>query len=194
VSQPFLFIIEINEIDNPNEMSFYEASSTEGGMQRIGVVDTMFARVDMGALVLNALAGKPDHNQGFDTRRRTVPGFKDLAVAARFMIQREGCNIVIACGMPGAAELDRLCAHEAGMGLMLAQVLTMTPILEVFVHESEAGGDDAKLAEICAHRCAGHALNAYDMLFAPDSLIARAGQGVRQGGPDAGPLALASAK
>jgi riboflavin synthase len=157
-------------------------------MKRIGVVDTMFARIDMGGIAIEALAEKAGNGTEFDLIRRTVPGFKDLAVAARTMIQREGCAIVIACGMPGAAELDRLCAHEASLGIMLAGVLTMTPILEVFVHESEAGGDDAKLLALCQERCAKHALNAHDMIFDPQSLVARAGQGVRQGGLDAGAI------
>lgn len=156
-------------------------------MKRIGVVDTMFARVDMGGIALAALAEKPGQGTEFDVLRRTVPGFKDLAVAARFMIQREGCDIVVACGMPGGAELDRLCAHEASLGIMMAQVAAMTPILEVFVHESEAR-DGAQLLALCQERCAKHALNAYDMIFDPQSLVARAGQGVRQGAPDAGPL------
>jgi riboflavin synthase len=161
-------------------------------MQRIGIVDTMFARVDMGGIVLQALTSKSDHGQTFVITRRTVPGFKDLAVAAKNLIHKEGCDIIVACGMPGAADLDRLCAHEASMGIMYAQLMTSTPILEVFVHESEAA-DDAALRAVCEDRCAKHALNAYDMLFAPESLVARAGQGVRQGAPDVGPAAPAAA-
>jgi riboflavin synthase len=159
-------------------------------MKWIGVVDTMFARVDMGAIALEALRAKPDFGVRFDIARRTVPGFKDLAVAAKRMIQLDGCEIVVALGMPGAAEMDRACAHEASLGIMLAQVLTGVPVLEVFVHESEALGDPARLMAICRDRCAKHALNAHDMLFDPASLTARAGQGVRQGAEDAGPLAL----
>jgi riboflavin synthase len=158
-------------------------------MKWVGVVDTMFARVDMGAIALNALSAKPDFGVRFDITRRTVPGFKDLAVAAKRMIQLDGCEIVVALGMPGAAELDRACAHEASLGIMLAQVLTGVPVLEVFVHESEAPGDVARLLAICQDRCAKHALNAHDMLFDPASLVARAGQGVRQGAGDAGPIA-----
>jgi riboflavin synthase len=157
-------------------------------MKRIGVVDTMFARVNMGAIVLATLAGKPDHEASFFCLRATVPGFKDLAVAAKNLIHAQGCVLVVACGMPGGGELDRLCAHEASLGLMAAQMLTSRPILEAFVHESEAAGDDAALLALCADRCAQHALNAYDMVFAPESLIARAGQGVRQGQVDVGPL------
>jgi riboflavin synthase len=166
-------------------------------MKWIGVVDTMFARVDMGAIALAALREKPDLGARFDVARRTVPGFKDLAVAAKRMIQLDGCEIVLALGMPGAAELDRACAHEASLGVMLAQVLTGVPILEVFVHETEATGDDGRLdgprlLAICEDRCAEHARNAHDMLFDPASLVARAGQGVRQGGPDAGPISVAA--
>ena len=161
-------------------------------MYWIGVVDTMFARVNMGEIVLEALAAKPDRGQRFDVVRRTVPGFKDLAVEAQRLIQQHGCGIVLALGMPGAADLDRLSTQEAGFGLMLAQLMTATPILSVFVHEQEAGGDDARLAEICQDRCGKHALNAYDMLFAPETLVARAGQGVRQGQADAGPAAISA--
>ena len=166
-------------------------------MKWIGVVDTMFARVDMGGIVLETLRAKPDFGVRFDLTRRTVPGFKDLAVAAKRMIQLDGCEIVVALGMPGAADLDRACAHEASMGIMLAQVLTSMPILEVFVHESEAMGsdqrlDEARLVAICQERCADHALNAHVMLFDPASLVARAGQGVRQGGADAGPVSVAA--
>ena len=35
-----------------------------------------------------------------------------------------------------------------------------------------------------------HAINAYLMLYEPEKLIARAGQGVRQGFGDAGPLKI----
>jgi len=160
-------------------------------MKWIGVVDTMFARVDMGAIALQTLRAKPDFGARFDIVRRTVPGFKDLAVAAKRMIQLDGCEIVLALGMPGAADLDQTCAHEASQGIMLAQLMTSAPILEVFVHEIEGLGDDARLLAICEARCAAHALNAHDMLFDPASLVARAGLGVRQGAPDVGPIAAA---
>jgi riboflavin synthase len=159
-------------------------------MKWIGVVDTMFARVDMGGIAVATLRAKQDFGARFDVARRTVPGFKDLAVAAKRLIQLEGCEIVLALGMPGAGDLDRTCAHEASLGIMMAQLITTTPILEVFVHEQEGQGDDARLLAICEDRCAKHALNAHDMIFDAASLIARAGQGVRQGQADAGPIAI----
>ena len=106
-------------------------------MQRIGVVDTMFARYDMGAEVLDELASCPGHGRRFEVVRRTVPGFKDLAVAAKRLIENDSCRIVVALGMPGKAEIDKVCAHEASKGIMQAQLMTSTPILEVFVHEDE---------------------------------------------------------
>jgi riboflavin synthase len=162
--------------------------SEEQAMQWIGVVDTMFARIDMGAIVMETLAAKPDRGRAFDLVRRTVPGFKNLAVEAQRLIQTHGCGIVIALGMPGPEPIDQLCAHEACLGIMAAQLATSTHILDVFVHATEAIGDDQRLAAICRDRCEKHALNAYDMLFAPQTLIARAGQGVRQGGVDAGAI------
>ena len=159
-------------------------------MKWIGVVDTMFARVDMGGIAVRTLRAKPDFGVRFDIARRTVPGIKDLAVGAKRLIQLEGCEIVLALGMPGATDLDRTCAHEAGLGIMMAQLMTSTPILEVFVHEVEGQGDEARLLAIFEDRCTKHALNAHDMLFDPASLVARAGQGVRQGQADAGPIAI----
>jgi len=118
-----------------------------------------------------------------------VPGFKDLAVAAKAMIEREGCRIVVVLGMPGKAEVDKVCAHEASQGIMWAQLLTTTPILEVFVHEDESDDPDV-LASVCRDRARKHARNAYWMLYEPEQLTRRAGQGVRQGFADAGPLPI----
>jgi riboflavin synthase len=153
----------------------------------IGVVDTMFARYDMGKEALDELAGCPGFGTRFTTVRRTVPGFKDLAVAAKQMIEQDHCRIVVALGMPGSAPIDKACAHEASQGIMLAQLLTSIPILEVFVHEDEAD-DPAILAKVFKERSRKHARNAYWMLYEPEQLVARAGQGIRQGFDDAGPL------
>jgi riboflavin synthase len=156
-------------------------------MITIGVVDTMFARFNMGAAALEELQSCPGYGDSFKVIRRTVPGFKDLAVAAKVMIEQDGAAIVVACGMPGSAEIDKQCAHEASQGIMQAQLMTSTPILEVFVHEDETD-DEEVLASLFESRTKDHARNAYWLLFEPDQLIQRAGQGVRQGFGDAGPL------
>jgi riboflavin synthase len=156
-------------------------------MHRIGVVDTMFARYDMGAEAIDELARCPGYGERFEVVRRTVPGFKDLAVAAKQLIEEESCRIVVALGMPGKAPIDKTCAHEASSGIMTAQLMTSTPILEVFVHEDEED-DPVRLAEVCRDRAHKHARNAYWMLYEPEQLVARAGQGIRQGYSDAGPL------
>ena len=122
--------------------------------------------------------------------RKTATGRKDLAVAAKRMIERDGAAIVVVLAMPGSAPIDKQCAHEASLGIMQAQLMTSTPILEVFVHEDES--DDPKvLADVFEHRSRSHARNAYWMLFEPDQLARRAGTGVRQGFADAGPLETA---
>ena len=156
-------------------------------MTIIGVVDTMFARYNMGADALEELSSCPGYGEKFTVIRKTVPGFKDLAVAAKNMIERDGASIVVACGMPGSADIDKVCAHEASQGLMQAQLMTSTPILEVFVYEDEAE-DDATLAMVFENRTKGHARNAYWLLFEPEQLTARAGPGIRQGFGNAGPL------
>lgn len=156
---------------------------------KIGVVDTMFARFDMGAAARAELAECPGYGTTFRVVSHTVPGFKDLAVAAKNLIEREGCSIVVALGMPGRAPIDKQCAHEAALGIMQAQLLTSTPILEVFVHEDESD-DPQVLASVFDNRSRKHARNAYWMLFEPEQLRRRAGQGIRQGFDDAGPLSL----
>ena len=157
-------------------------------MDRIGVVDTMFARYDMGAEAVDELEGCPGFGTTFEVVRRTVPGFKDLGVACKRVIEDEGCLIVVALGMPGKAAIDQVCAHEASQGIMQAQLTTSTHILEVFVHENEEE-DPAKLAAVCVNRARKHARNAYWMLYEPEQLTRNAGRGVRQGYEDAGPLA-----
>jgi riboflavin synthase len=154
---------------------------------KIGVVDTMFARYDMGGAAVAELATCPGYNETFEIVTKTVPGFKDLAVAAKNLIEQDGCSIVVALGMPGREPIDKQCAHEASQGIMTAQLMTSTPILEVFVHEDESD-DPEVLAKVFEDRSRKHARNAYWMLFEPEQLSQRAGQGVRQGFDDAGPL------
>jgi riboflavin synthase len=103
------------------------------------------------------------------------------------MIEVDGCRIVVALGMPGKAPIDKTCAHEASTGIMMAQLMTTTPILEVFVHEDEED-DPADLVPVCKDRSRKHARNAYWMLYEPEELTRRAGRGVRQGYADAGPI------
>jgi riboflavin synthase len=158
-------------------------------MDRIGVVDTMFARYDMGAEATDELEECPGLGTTFEVVRRTVPGIKDLGVACKRIIENEGCRIVVALGMPGKAAIDQVCAHEASQGIMWAQLMTSTHILEVFVHENEEE-DPVKLAAVCVDRARKHARNAYWMLYEPEQLQRQAGQGVRQGYEDAGPIAV----
>mgnify|MGYP000874610244 FL=1 len=78
-----------------------------------------------------------------------------------------------------------MCAHEASTGLIRAQLMTNTHVIEVFVHEDEAE-DEKTLAFLADRRAREHALNVYDLLFRPESLTRRAGTGLRQGFADAG--------
>ena len=153
--------------------------------RRIGIADTTFARVDMGAHAIDELKST---GTGFVIERYTVPGVKDLPVACKRLIEERDCEIVMALGMPGAEEIDKMCAHEASTGLIAVQLATNTHIVEVFVHIDEAA-DDAELAWLAERRAREHAVNAYDLLFRPERLTKMAGTGQRQGFPDAGPAA-----
>jgi len=152
-------------------------------VKKIGVADTTFARVDLARYAIRALGAA---GTGFRVVRRTVPGIKDLPVACRQLFAVDGVDLCLALGMPGRAEYDRTCAHEASLGLLFTGVVEAKPIVECFVFESEAR-DDAELESLGRRRAEEHALNAYSMLFRPNDLARRAGEGLRQGFPDAGP-------
>lgn len=149
---------------------------------RYGIVDTTFSTANMGDFAVRAFQGLGIADSRI--MRRTVPGFKDLAVAAKQMIEG-GCNIIVACGMVGPEPIDKQCGHESSLAIAQAQLLTSTHILEVFVHMDEAR-DDAELLRIVENRVAEHAVNAFWILEKPEELAKRAGTGQRQGFSDVG--------
>jgi riboflavin synthase len=157
-----------------------------GRIAKIGIADTMFARGDMGKLAIRTIK---QHNPRVVIERYTVPGIKDLPVAAKKLIEEKDCDLVIALGMPGKKKIDKMCAHEASIGIQLVQLMTNKHVLEVFVHEDEAR-TDKKLASIMRDRTIKHAINALNLLFNQGALQRLAGTGQRQGGPNAKPIKL----
>ncbi|MEM3421263.1 MAG: riboflavin synthase [Candidatus Hadarchaeum sp.] len=151
-------------------------------MKRVGIVDTTFARYDMAGAAIDELKQLCN----VKVERRTVPGIKDLPVEAKRLLD-EGNDIVMAFGMPGAEPIDKQCAHEASLGLIMAQLLTNKHIIEVFVFADEAKSEK-ELAVLAENRAREHARNVYRLLFKPEELTKLAGTGQREGGPDAGPL------
>ncbi len=149
---------------------------------KVGVADTTFSRVNMGKIAIEELK----KHASVSIERVTVPGIKDLPVACKKLIEEKNCEIVMALGMPGGKEKDRLCAHEASQGLIMTQLMTNTHIIEVFVHEDEAK-DDAELAWLATHRTKEHAVNAVKLVLYPKELQKEAGTGQRQGFADSGP-------
>ena len=149
---------------------------------KVGVADTTFSRVNMGAIAVDELK----KHASVAIERSTVPGIKDLPVACKKLIEERRCDIVIALGMPGGKEKDRLCAHEASQGLITCQLMTNTHIIEVFVHEDEAK-DGRELAWLAEQRTREHAVNAIKLILRPRDLENEAGTGQRQGFEDAGP-------
>ena len=172
-------------------------------MRRIGIVDTTFSRVDMGRIALDTL--RPLAKDA-EVRRVVVPGVKDLTAATRRFLD-EGCDLVIACGMVGPEEVDKVCGHESSLGLMWLRAQFGRPILEVFIHMDEPFEHDklgkvvkrpetpdeiaryeSELKKLSIERTREHAINAYHMLYAPEQIEKLAGTGQRQGYDDAGPV------
>jgi riboflavin synthase len=149
---------------------------------KIGIADTTFARVDMGRIAVDEIR----KHASVGLERYVVPGIKDLPVACKKLIEERGCDLVMALGMPGRAEKDKLCAHEASQGLILCQLMTNRHIIEVFVHEDE-GKDAKELAWLMEQRTREHAVNAVRLALHPKDLEKLAGTGQRQGFEDVGP-------
>ncbi len=152
-------------------------------MKTVGIADTTFARYNMGAAAIDEL----QRHASLKIERYTVPGIKDLPVAAKKLIEERGCELVMALGMPGPKAIDKQCAHEASIGIITAQLLTARHIIEVFVYEDEVE-DEKELARLADRRTREHAQNVIRLLFKPEELTRRAGTGQREGFEDAGPL------
>lgn len=151
---------------------------------RVGIADTTFARYDMAREAVEEIK---KNTTGIIFVRYTVPGVKDLPVACKKLLEEQGCAAVMAFGMPGKEEIDKVCAHEASQGITQAQLMTNKHILEVFVHEDEAE-NEKELAQLCKNRAREHALNLINLLYHPEKLTKKAGTGQREGFEDAGPL------
>ncbi len=149
---------------------------------KIGIVDTTFSRVDMGAIAIDELKNHPDAK----IKRRTVPGIKDLAVECKKLLD-EGCDVAMALGMVGGAPIDTQCAHEASLGIQQAKLMTNKHIIEAFIHENEAWSEK-EFGEMCENRIRKHAHNAVRIVKDPDYLVRNAGKGVRQGKHDEGEI------
>jgi len=156
---------------------------------KLGIVDTMFARVDMGEMAIDELKKNyPD----VEIIRKTVPGVKDLPVECKKLLD-EGCDSCMALGMVGGAPVDAVCAHEASLGIQQAKLLTGKHIIEVFVHENEAWSEK-EFFEICDNRTRKHAHNAVLLVKDPEALIKLAGKGIRQGKEDEGSVSKEKGK
>lgn len=151
---------------------------------KLGIVDTTFARIDMASIAIEEVTS---NYSDVKIIRKTVPGVKDLPLACKLLLEKEGCDICIALGMPGPKPIDKQCAHEASLGLVYAQLLTNKHILEVFIHEEEAVSTK-ELFEICKDRVKKHSLNAVRLIKDPEWFIRNAGKGLRQGKEDVGSL------
>ncbi len=152
-------------------------------MKCVAVIDTMFSRVDMGRIAKDVLERELP---GYKIKRITVPGIKDLPGAAR-RAWDSGCTAAITLGWVGKREADRISYLAMSTGLIVLQVITGMTVIDVTVHEDEAERAD-DLKRIALERARDHAHNLAMMLRNPEALTKRAGQGVRQGYPDVGPI------
>jgi len=148
-------------------------------VKTIGIADTTFARFDMAGAAIDELKNT-GRGGGFRIERYTVPGIKDLPVACKKLIEERGCDIVMALGMPGAAEKDRVCAHEASTGLIQVQILTSTHIIEVSaLHVSISGFSIINSDDHCIRVTANH-VRIFNNIFRDSGMCAIALSSQRQ--------------
>ncbi len=153
-------------------------------MRRYGVADTTFSRVDMGRIAMRTIEREDPEGE---IVRYTVPGIKDLPVAAKRLLE-EGCDGAITLGWVGRTTLDKYSYLAASVGLIAVQILTSRHVVDVTVHEDEAE-DPEELVKIAKDRAEKHARNL--VLLVRDgggALAPFAGKGLRQGYGHAGPL------
>jgi riboflavin synthase len=152
---------------------------------KIGVLDTTFARVDMAKYAMEVLT---EHISGAEVVRYTVPGIKDLPVAAKRLFDNSNCDIVITFGWVGPSPVDKYSYLAMSIGLMLVQLMTSKHIIDVTVHEDEAKTEE-ELYSIAIDRAKKHAYNLVRLLlYGKEALTPYAGRGLRQGMPDVGPI------
>ena len=154
-------------------------------MVKIGIVDTTFARVDMGSIAEEVIRSNLPKAIVY---RYTVPGIKDIPVAAKKLIEEKGCDGVITLGWVGKSLTDKLSYVAMSVGLQLVQLMTNKHVIDVTVHEDEAESED-KLYEIAVDRVKKHSLNLIKLITEGGEGLRRyAGKGLRQGIPDVGPI------
>jgi len=144
---------------------------------KIGIADTMFARVDMFKIAKKAI---DDSMESISIERYTVPGVKDLPIACKRLLEEYNCDICLALGMPGDKPIDKTCTHEASTAIQQVQLLTNKHILEIFIHLDEEP-NEKQLLEIVKNRTYDHTMNAISLLKNKTALSDKAGKGIRQG-------------
>ncbi len=153
-------------------------------MYRVGIVDTTFSRVNMAKIVIDELRNNLSNIQII---RYTVPGIKDIPVAAKKLIEEYNCDIVITLGWVGKTQTDKYSYLASSIGIILVQLLTNKHVIDVTVHEDESD-NPKELLQIAMDRARKHARNIIALLKGREALSRWAGTGRRQGGPDAGPI------
>lgn len=150
----------------------------------IGVVDTTFSSVDSASVALREIRRLAPRAE---VKRYTVPGIRDTPLACKLLIEREGCEAVVATGMVSRKGSEKRVEDQAAMGIVLVQLLTGRHVICAFFDEGESK-DPRRLRRIVAERTKKHVLNALRLMVGPGALSEYAGLGLRQGSRDVGPL------
>ncbi len=150
---------------------------------KIGIADTTFSRINMGKIAIDELR----KISSIPYERYTVPGIKDLPIAAKKLLEERGCDLVITLGWVGGTQKDMLSYIVLSMGLVMVQLMTNKHVIDVTIHEDEAE-DEKTLMLVAENRVREHVRNAVDLLVNPKRLQKLAGTGQRQGYPDVGPM------
>ncbi len=153
-------------------------------LEKICIVDTTFARVDMAKYAIDKLRSIMPNAKII---RRTVPGIKDIPLAIKRLMVEEKCDAGMVFGWVGPTLTDKISYAIYSLAIQIVQLELMKPILDVTLHEDESS-NELELAKIAIDRSEKHAVNLYYLLTNPEILTRYAGTGRRQGYPDVGPI------
>jgi riboflavin synthase len=149
---------------------------------KIGLVDTTFSSIDTGSIAIKEIKRLANK---VAVRRYTVPGMRDIPVACKILIEKEGCGIILATGMVSKKGAEKQVELQSVQGIITVQLATGQHIVTAFFDENEVK-DKKRLYDIVVDRVRKHAQNTLKLLAQPESLTDYAGLGLRQGGRDVG--------
>lgn len=153
------------------------------GSKKVGVADTTCAQYDMGGLAVETLREHSD----VAIERYTVPGHDELPLACQRLAEEYDCDVVLAFAMKSNTSRNVDPVPASGRDFVNVALKTNTHVLKVFADAVETKSRE-RMIEILEDRVRGRTMSALELLEDKEALTPKAGQGIRHGIEDEGPM------